>query len=49
MRHHVAHAASASLVSPQPDSAVLVVDGRGESTSMLAGKYRDGKLDILAS
>jgi carbamoyltransferase len=49
VRHHVAHAASASLASPQPDSAVLVVDGRGESTSMLAGEYRDGKLDVLAS
>jgi carbamoyltransferase len=49
VRHHVAHAASASLASPQPDSAVLIVDGRGESSSMLAGEYRDGKLDILAS
>ena len=49
VRHHVAHAASTSLASPQPDSAVLVVDGRGEATSMLAGEYRDGKLDILAS
>ena len=48
VRHHIAHAASTSLASPQPDSAVLVVDGRGESTSMLAGEYRDGKLDILA-
>ena len=49
VRHHIAHAASTSLASPQPDSAVLVVDGRGEATSMLAGEYRDGKLDILAS
>ncbi len=49
VRHHTAHAASASLAAPQPDSAVLVVDGRGEATSMLAGEYRDGKLDILAS
>lgn len=48
VRHHVAHAASASLACPQPDSAVLVVDGRGEATSMLAGEYREGKLDILA-
>ncbi|MCW2653296.1 MAG: carbamoyltransferase [Mycobacterium sp.] len=49
VRHHVAHAASASLASPEPDSAVLVIDGRGETTSMLAGDYRDGKLDILSS
>jgi carbamoyltransferase len=49
VRHHIAHAASTSLASPYPDSAVLVVDGRGERTSMLAGEYRDHKLDILAA
>lgn len=49
VRHHVAHAASTALASPHPDTAVLVVDGRGERTSMLAGVYRDHKLDILAS
>ncbi|HKV18037.1 MAG TPA: carbamoyltransferase C-terminal domain-containing protein [Mycobacterium sp.] len=49
VRHHVAHAASASLASPYPDSAVLAVDGRGERTSMLAGEYRDLKLDVLAT
>lgn len=49
VRHHVAHAASTALASPRPDSAVLVVDGRGESTSMLAGEYSDGKLDVLAT
>jgi carbamoyltransferase len=49
VRHHVAHAASTALASPHPDTAVLVVDGRGERTSMLAGVYRDGKLDVLAS
>ncbi|MDO0973982.1 carbamoyltransferase family protein [Mycolicibacterium frederiksbergense] len=49
VRHHVAHAASAALASPKPESAVLVADGRGERTSMLAGRYRDGKIDVLAS
>jgi carbamoyltransferase len=49
VRHHVAHAASTALASPHPDSAVLVVDGRGERTSMLAGVYREHKLDVLAS
>jgi carbamoyltransferase len=50
VRHHVAHAASAGLAfgNPVGDCAVLAVDGRGEATSMLAGEYRDGKLDILA-
>jgi carbamoyltransferase len=49
VRHHVAHAASGALCGPFPDSAVLVADGRGESTSYLAGEYRDGKLEELAS
>lgn len=49
VRHHVAHAASTALASPYPDSAVLVVDGRGELTSMLAGEDIDGKLDVLAT
>jgi carbamoyltransferase len=49
VRHHVAHAASTALASPHPDTAVLVVDGRGERTSMLAGVYRDQKLDVLAA
>lgn len=47
--HHVAHAASAGPASPYPDSAVLVLDGRGECASHLAGRYRDGKLDTLAT
>jgi carbamoyltransferase len=49
VRHHVAHAASSALASPHPDCAVLVVDGRGERTSMLAGSYRDSKIDVLAT
>jgi len=49
VRHHVAHAASTALASPHPESAVLVVDGRGERTSMLAGSYSEGKIDVLAS
>jgi carbamoyltransferase len=47
--HHVAHAASCGPASPHPNSAVLVLDGRGERTSHLAGRYReDGSLEILA-
>jgi carbamoyltransferase len=49
VRHHVAHAASSALASPHPDCAVLVVDGRGERTSMLAGNYQDNKIDVLAT
>jgi carbamoyltransferase len=49
--HHVAHAASAGLAAPLgadlETSAVLVLDGRGESTSHLAGAYRRGVLTPL--
>ncbi|NJP45819.1 carbamoyltransferase family protein [Actinacidiphila epipremni] len=45
--HHVAHAASAGPASPYPDCAVLVLDGRGESASHLAGHYRERALDVL--
>jgi carbamoyltransferase len=46
--HHVAHAASAGLAVGS-DSAVLVLDGRGEIASHLAGVYRDGSLEVLAA
>src|SRR5215470_14917040 len=51
--HHVAHAASAALAAPaeygQGDCAVLVLDGRGERASHLAGRYEKGQLTQLAS
>lgn len=47
--HEVSHAASAALASPYRTTSVLSLDGRGESTSHLAGRYVDGKLEILAS
>jgi carbamoyltransferase len=52
--HHVAHAASAGLAAPFTDSglsncAVLVLDGRGEAASHLAGVYRHGELTVLAA
>ncbi|GAA2258209.1 hypothetical protein GCM10010415_19820 [Streptomyces atrovirens] len=46
---HVAHAASAGPAAPHPDSAVLVLDGRGEAASHLAGRYHDGRLRTLAA
>jgi carbamoyltransferase len=46
--HHVAHAASAGLCAGT-DNAVLVLDGRGEVASHLAGVYRDGVLETLAA
>lgn len=47
--HHVAHAASAGPASPYPDSAVLVLDGRGEAASHLAGRFQDGRLETVAA
>lgn len=46
--HHVAHAASAHLAAPFPTSSVLVLDGRGEHASHLAGRSVDGELRVLA-
>ena len=49
--HHVAHAASAGLAAPRgraEGTSVLVLDGRGEQASHLAGRYRDGRLEVLA-
>jgi carbamoyltransferase len=45
--HHVAHAASAYLSSPFDSCAVLTLDGRGESTSQLAGRAAEGALEVL--
>jgi carbamoyltransferase len=51
--HHAAHAASAGWVRPHRDSpsgvSVLVVDGRGESASHLAGRYDSGPLEVLGT
>ncbi len=46
--HHVAHAASACLAAPCPESSVLVLDGRGERASHLAGRSDGGRLEVLA-
>jgi carbamoyltransferase len=47
--HHVAHAASAYLAAPYVTSSVLVLDGRGERASHLAGRAVDGALEVLAA
>jgi carbamoyltransferase len=47
--HHVAHAASAYLSAPWEQSSVMVLDGRGERTSYLAGAAREGRLRVLAT
>ncbi len=47
--HHVAHAASAYAAAGWRDCATLVLDGRGEAASHLAGVVRDGRLEVLAA
>jgi carbamoyltransferase len=48
--HHVAHAASAGLAAPfGGEGDVLVLDGRGEAHSHLAGTYAAGVLTQLAA
>jgi carbamoyltransferase len=47
--HHVAHAASAYHAAPQETSSVLVLDGRGERTSYLAGRWDGRELEVLAT
>jgi carbamoyltransferase len=47
--HHVAHAASATFASGFDPCSVLVLDGRGERTSHLAGRFAGGALDVLAT
>jgi len=43
--HHLAHAASAALAGPLEDPAVLVLDGRGECHSHMAGRSMDGFIE----
>jgi carbamoyltransferase len=47
--HHRAHAASAYLGAPFDSSAVMVLDGRGERGSYLAGAAIRGSIEVLAS
>jgi carbamoyltransferase len=47
--HHVAHAASATFASGFDPCSVLVLDGRGERASHLAGRFAHGRLDVLAA
>jgi carbamoyltransferase len=45
--HHLAHAGSACLASPFGDTDVLVLDGRGESGSFLAGREKNGAFEVI--
>jgi carbamoyltransferase len=47
--HHVAHAGSATFASGLDPCDVLVLDGRGERASHLAGTFAGGALEVLAA
>ena len=47
--HHIAHAASATLAGPHREGDVLVLDGRGECASHLAGHFVGADIDVLAA
>jgi len=47
--HHVAHAASATFASGFDPCSALVLDGRGERASHLAGRFAGGELEVLAA
>jgi carbamoyltransferase len=46
--HHLAHAASAYLAGPHATCSVMVLDGRGERSSYLAGRAVEGRWEPLA-
>jgi carbamoyltransferase len=47
--HHVAHAASACMVAPHRSSSIMVLDGRGERGSYLAGRWDGRAMEVLAT
>lgn len=49
IEHHICHAGSAYYVSPFNESAVLSIDGIGETTSTWLGFGKDNKMEKLKS
>lgn len=47
IRHHLAHAASAYRLSGFKNSAILVIDNRGEDASSSLGFTRNGKIELF--
>ncbi len=47
VEHHLAHAASAFLVSPFDEAAILTVDGFGDFTSTLLAHGRGNRVEVL--
>ena len=47
LKHHLSHAASAYLVSPFEEAAILTADGVGEWTTSTAGVGRGNSIEVL--
>ncbi len=47
IEHHLAHAASAYIVSPFKESAIFTVDGVGEWTTTALGTARDNDIELF--
>jgi carbamoyltransferase len=47
--HHLSHAASAFLVSPYPQAAILTVDGVGEDVTTAIYHGRGSRIELIAS
>ena len=47
VEHHLAHVASAFLVSPFDEAAILSVDGFGDFTSTMTAVGKGGQIDVL--
>lgn len=47
IKHHLSHAASAFLVSPFEESAILTADGVGEWTTMTLGMGKDKNITVF--
>lgn len=47
VEHHLCHAASAFFVSPFDESAILTIDGRGESTTTMMARGQGSTLEKL--
>lgn len=47
VEHHMAHAASAYLLSGYEDAAIMSIDGSGEFTSTLFARGHDGKIEKI--
>jgi len=48
VEHHLCHAASVYFVSPYAESAILTVDGRGESTSTMMSVGRNNSIEKIS-